>query len=147
MQIVLDEKLIILNLYASTKEEAIERLADVLYENDKLVSKEIYINDVLEREKYCSTAIGSGVAIPHGKSKGVKHTSIAIGRLIDEIDWQAYDKKPVKMVFLISVKKEDEEEAHLRTISSIAVSLSDDATVKKLLQATTAKEIIALLCE
>jgi fructose PTS system EIIA component len=146
LQSVLDKELIVLNLQASTKEEVIEKLAEVLFKNDKLISKEVYIKDVLERERHCTTGIGSGIAIPHGKSNGVKQTSIAIGKLLEEIEWQAFDKKPVKMVFLLSVKKEDTEETHLRTISSIATSLSEDDTINRLLKATTTEEIIALLC-
>jgi fructose-specific phosphotransferase system IIA component len=146
LQSVLDKELIVLNLQASTKEEVIEKLAEVLFKNDKLISKEVYIKDVLERERHCTTGIGSGIAIPHGKSNGVKQTSIAIGKLLEEIEWQAFDKKPVKMVFLLSVKKEDTEEMHLRTISSIATSLSEDDTINRLLKATTTEEIIALLC-
>ena len=143
---VLDKKLIVLNLKASTKEEVITELADILYENDKLISKEVYINDVFERERHSTTGIGSGIAIPHGKSKGVKQTSIAIAKLVEEIDWQALDEKPVKMVFLLSVKMEDTEEMHLRTISNIATSLSEDETINRLLKARTSEEIIALLC-
>lgn len=146
LQSVLDKELIVLNLQASTKEEVIEKLAEVLFKNDKLISKEVYIKDVLEREKHCTTGIGSGIAIPHGKSNGVKQTSIAIGKLLEEIEWQAFDKKPVKMVFLLSVKKEDTEEMHLKTISNIATSLSEDETINRLLKATTTEEIIALLC-
>jgi fructose PTS system EIIA component len=146
LQSVLDKELIVLNLQASTKEEVIEKLAEVLFKNDKLISKEVYIKDVLERERHCTTGIGSGIAIPHGKSNGVKQTSIAIAKLLEEIEWQAFDKKPVKMVFLLSVKKEDTEEMHLRTISSIATSLSEDDTINRLLKATTTEEIIALLC-
>ena len=142
---VLDKKLIVLNLKASTKEEVITELADILYENDKLISKEVYIN-VFERERHSTTGIGSGIAIPHGKSKGVKQTSIAIAKLVEEIDWQALDEKPVKMVFLLSVKMEDTEEMHLRTISNIATSLSEDETINRLLKARTSEEIIALLC-
>lgn len=146
LQSVLDKELIVLNLQASTKEEVIEKLAEVLFKNDKLISKEVYIKDVLEREKHCTTGIGSGIAIPHGKSNGVKQTSIAIGKLLEEIEWQAFDKKPVKMVFLLSVRKEDTEEMHLKTISNIATSLSEDETINRLLKATTTEEIIALLC-
>jgi fructose-specific phosphotransferase system IIA component len=143
---VLDKELIILNLEASTKEEAIDKLAEVLYKNDKLISKEVYIRDVLEREKHCTTGIGSGIAIPHGKSEAVKETSIAVGKLPYAIEWQSLDDKPVKMVFLLSVKKEDAEETHLRTLSRIATVLIEDETVNKLLQAETSEEIITLLC-
>jgi fructose PTS system EIIA component len=144
--LVLDKKLIVLDLKVSTKEEVIDKLSEVLFKNDKLVSKDIYIKDVLERERHCTTGIGRGVAIPHGKSKGVKTTSVAIGKLQFGIDWQAFDEKPVKMAFLLSVKEEDTEEAHLRTISNIATALSDDETVMKLLEARTSEEIITLLC-
>ncbi len=146
LQSVLDKKLIILNLHAPTKDEAINELAEVLFKNDKLISKEIYIRDVLEREKHCTTGIGNGIAIPHGRSVGVKKTSVAIGKLKDGIEWQAFDERPVKMVFLLSVKKEDTDEEHLSTISNIAAALSDEETISRLLAAKTSEEIITLLC-
>lgn len=143
---ILDEKTIVLNLDADTKEEAIVKLADVLYKNDKLISREVYISDVLERENHCTTGIGNGIAIPHGKSEGVKDTGIAVGRLSKPIDWDSLDEKPVSMIFLLSVRSEDAKEEHLRILSSIATVLMEDKVITKLLEAGSSKEIIGLLC-
>lgn len=144
--IILDKKLINLNLNVLTKEEAIYKLSDMLYRNNKLISEEGYVRDVLEREKHCTTGIGSGVAIPHSKSDDVKETSIAIGRLSSRIDWQSLDDKPVELVFLIAVKKEDTEEMHLRVLSFIATELMEEETVSGLLKAQSPEEVIDLLC-
>jgi len=146
VEIVLDKRLINLNLNVSTKEEAISELTEILYENNKLISKESYIRDALEREKHCTTGIGNGVAIPHSKSDGVKETSIAIGRLCTPIEWQALDDNPVILVFLIAVKKEDAGETHLKVLSFIATQLMEEEVISGLLKAETPEEVITLLC-
>lgn len=143
---ILDKKLINLSLKACTKEEAITELSNILFENNKLLSKEVFIRDVLERERHCTTGIGSGIAIPHGKSESVKETSVAIGKLSKEIDWQSLDEKPVKLIFLLCVKKQDVKETHLKILSHIATALIDDEVVSKLLKAETSDDIINLLC-
>lgn len=140
------KELIVLNLKAHTKEEAIETLADVLYKNGKLYSKEIYIKDVLDREKYSTTGIGRGIAIPHGKSEGVKETSIAIGKLSDSIDWKSLDGNPVRLVFLLSIRMQDVEEMHLRILAHIATIIMDEQVVNEILKAKTSQDIIRLLC-
>ena len=71
------------DLKSNTKEEAIKELAELLLEQGKINSLEVYIKDVLAREKEYSTGIGQGIAIPHGKSDGVNEASIAIGRCKD----------------------------------------------------------------
>lgn len=144
---VLEKKLIVMDLTADNKEEVISRLADVLYKNDKLISKEVYIQDVLQREAHCTTGIGGGIAIPHGKSKGVKETSIAVGKLSKPIEWNALDNKPVKVVFLLAIKEKEDQDLHIKILSNIASRLIEDDAVNALLGAKAPDEIINLLCK
>lgn len=138
------EKQIKLNLKCETKNEVIKELAELLFEQGKINSMEVYINDVLEREKEYSTGIGQGIAIPHGKSDGVNEAAIAIGRCND-IEWESIDDKPVKFVILIAVPKSGAERDHLMILAKIAENLMDDEFTNGLLQAKSELEIYNLI--
>lgn len=138
------EKQIKLNLKCRTKREVIEELAKLLFEQGKINSIEVYINDVLEREKEYSTGIGQGIAIPHGKSDGVNEAAIAIGTC-DNIDWGSLDNKPVKFIILIAVPKSGAERDHLLILAKIAENLMDNMFTKNLLEAKSEAEIYNLI--
>ena len=70
-----------LDMEGESREEVIRALAGILDRSGILSDKEQYLADVFEREKMGSTAIGFDVAIPHGKSRGVKEPAVAFARL------------------------------------------------------------------
>jgi fructose-specific phosphotransferase system IIA component len=142
---ILEENLIKLDLNVSTKEEAISELAEIMFRNNKLFSREGYIKDVLEREKCCTTGIGCEIAIPHCKSDDVRETSIVIGRFLSPIEWDSLDGRPVTLVFLVAVRKKDAAEMHLKILSFIASQLMEEEIVKGLLNARTPEKVITLL--
>ena len=104
---VLKKERIVLNLKAQTKEDALRALTDVLYDTGALSDKEGFLSDVLAREAVSTTGIGNQIAIPHGKSSNVKETTVAIGRLQTETEWQSVDDKPVKLIVLLAVNEND----------------------------------------
>lgn len=138
------EKQIKLNLKCNTKEEAITELAQLLFEQGKINSVEVYLNDVMQREKQDTTGIGQGIAIPHGKSDGVNEACIAIGRCKD-IEWGSLDDKPVKFVILIAVPKSGANRDHLMILAKIAERLMDKEFTSGLLQAKSELEIYNLI--
>ena len=138
------EKQIKLNLKGNTKEGVIKELAELLLEQGKINSIEVYLNDVFNREKEYSTGIGQGIAIPHGKSDGVNEASIAIGRCVD-INWGSFDDKPVKFVILIAVPKSGANRDHLMILAKIAESLMDKEFTSGLLHAKNELEIYNLI--
>lgn len=69
---LINENLIVTGLEASNKEETIKKLIDMLEKEERLISREKFFEDVLFREQLCSTYVGQGVAIPHGKTDAVK---------------------------------------------------------------------------
>lgn len=144
---VLNEKLIDLNLSAHNKREAIEAMVEQLYADGKVSDKEVFLNDVFEREKEGMTGIGNYIAIPHGKSDAVQITSIAVGRLKNEIEWESLDKKPVKMIILFAVRDEDKTDLHLKLLSEVAMALADDNTLVRLLETNDKQEIVHLLSQ
>ena len=144
---VLNEKLIDLNLSVHNKREAIEAMVEQLYADGKVYDKEVFLNDVFEREKEGMTGIGNYIAIPHGKSDAVQITSIAVGRLKNEIEWESLDKKPVKMIILFAVRDEDKTDLHLKLLSEVAMALADDNTLVRLLETNDKQEIVHLLSQ
>ncbi|WP_434630853.1 PTS sugar transporter subunit IIA [Thermoanaerobacterium thermosaccharolyticum] len=138
---VLNKNLIEINLIAKTKEEVLEKMADMLYKEGAINSKEDYLNDVFNREKLGTTGVGMSIAIPHGKSNSVKRTAVAIAKLHNPVEWNSLDDNPVRMVFLLAVPKE-EDKNHLKLLSKLASMLMDDDFREKLLNAKAKDDIL-----
>ena len=144
---VLKKERIAENLSAKTKEEALAKLTDLLFESGALSDKDAFLKDVLEREAVSTTGIGNGIAIPHGKSANVKETTVAIGRLENEVEWESVDDKPVKLIVLLAVNEEDKTGVHVKLLSGMARKLAAEQTCKRLLEAKDADEIINIFSE
>ncbi len=144
---VLKRERIAENLSAKTKEEALAKLTDLLFESGALSDKDAFLKDVLEREAVSTTGIGNGIAIPHGKSANVKETTVAIGRLENEVEWESVDDKPVKLIVLLAVNEEDKTGVHVKLLSGMARKLAAEQTCKRLLDAKDADEIINIFSE
>ncbi|MFT5872879.1 MAG: fructose-specific phosphotransferase system IIA component [Clostridium sp.] len=141
---LLNVNLIKLELTSKTKEDVIKEMAKMLDENGKLLDTEKYIKAVLDREKEFSTGIGMGIAIPHGKSSGVKEPALVFGRSTGGIDYQSMDDEPAHLFFLIAVPEESSNE-HLKILSQISRKLMHSELRDSLMNASSAKEIITLL--
>ncbi len=144
---VLKKERIALNLCAKDKEEALKTLTELLYKSGALEDKDAFLQDVLNREKISTTGIGNGIAIPHGKSANVKETTVAIGRLKDEIEWESVDDMPVKIVVLLAVNENDKTGVHVKLLSQMARKLASEENCKKLADSKTEDEIISVFSE
>lgn len=141
---VLKKENIELNVEAKSKEEALEKLTEILYQSGKLEDKQAFLDDVLKRESVSTTGIGNGIAIPHGKSASVKETTVAIGRLAEETEWESVDDKPVQLVVLLAVNDSDKNGVHVKILSEMARKLASAQNCKKLLDAHDKDEIIEI---
>jgi fructose-specific phosphotransferase system IIA component len=140
---ILTTNTIDLQLSASTKQEALEKMANILHRDGRLSDSKIFLNDVYEREKLETTDMGIGVAIPHGKSAAVLRTSVAIGRLPEPIQWNPEDtEQPVYAIFLLAVSLENQSKIHLELLSSIASLLINDSFITDLQNAGSEKELL-----
>ena len=119
----------------------------MLFESGALSDKDAFLKDVLDREAVSTTGIGNGIAIPHGKSANVKETTVAIGRLENEVEWESVDDKPVKLIVLLAVNEEDKTGVHVKLLSGMARKLAAEQTCKRLLDAKDADEIINIFSE
>jgi len=137
---ILPEPLVIPRLTGRTKEEVLRELA----EHINAVHPEIdarRLEEVLwEREKLGSTAIGDGIAIPHGKLPEVKAVLGAFGRHPQGVDFQSLDGNPSKLFFVL-VAPEDSVGLHLKALARVSRLLKDPAFRARLLTAADRSEL------
>jgi nitrogen PTS system EIIA component len=94
------------------------------------------VSAVLDREALLSTGIGSGIAIPHGRTSDVEQVILTAGLAADGIDFDALDGKPVSLFFLL-LGPENAAGAHVRALGRISRILRHEAVRDQLNQATT----------
>ena len=141
---VINEKTIDLDLKGETKLDVIKELIELLDKEGRLLDKETYYQDVLKREEIGSTGVEMGVAIPHGKSAGVKEPSLAFGRVKNGVDFESMDGVKSDLVFLIAVP-ENSDDTHIRILTSFARKLMHKEFRDGLRNSEKPAEIIELL--
>lgn len=131
-----------LSLKPDKKEKVIESL---VYSIKKAEDAELIVSTLLKREELGSTGIGKGIAIPHCRSLAVDKLEIAVGRTTKPINFNAIDKKPVSLIFLIIAPPQDPGNQYLITLGKI-VQIAKELTKKDLLQQPkTPEEFIELI--
>jgi PTS system nitrogen regulatory IIA component len=138
------EELIIDELKSRTKLEVLDEFAALLYDNEKVGDKEGLTRVLAARESLGSTGIGEGVAIPHGKIKGLKGLVLAFGRSTRGIDFDSLDGHPARLFFLL-VAPEDAPGEHLKALARISRLMKNGHLRESLLRAQDKKEIRMLL--
>ena len=132
-----------INLRAKTKEGVLKELVGLFDLDDK--TRMILLKMVKKREKLGSTGVGKGVAIPHGRSLVVNRLMIAAGTSKEGIDFDATDKKPAHLFFMLMAPAQEISNQYLPTLGRIAQFARTAKNVKKLIQAKDPKEFLATL--
>ena len=145
MEKILSEENIFLEIEAKTKDELLELLAEKLNKAGKLINKSTFIKDIYIRENEDITGIENGLALPHGKSEGVKETTIVVAKLKKAIEWETLDNSKVDLVVLFAVRLEDKNELHLKLLAKIAGNLSEEENINRIKEINDKKEIIKIL--
>ncbi len=137
---------IVTDLKATGKDAALSELTDALL----VVAPSLRRDDVLqvlqERERLGSTGIGDGVAIPHGKLKGMPELMLAFGRSISGVDFESMDGQPAHLFFLL-LAPEESVGVHLKALARISKLLKDAEVRQQMLDATDSGQIYKLICE
>ncbi len=136
--------LITLNLEATDAEQACSELGALLVRDKAVVDLSAYLSAVFAREALGTTAVGFGVAIPHGKSSSVARAGVAFGRSERGLAWSSLDDEPVHLVFLIAAP-EAAHDLHLKALAQLARLLMHDEVRNRLLAARTADEVLQAL--
>ena len=128
-------------LDVSTRNEAIDALIDLLDETGKIPNRDVFRKAIFDREELVSTGIGMGIAVPHAKLKGFKDFFIVVGvQQKKGIEWNAIDKAPVRLVFLIG-GPDDRQSEYLKILSQLTVAIKDQNLRKELMNASTSDEV------
>jgi len=135
-----------LQVQATSKEEVLARLVEVLVRNALLPTENRLLDALLEREGLGSTGIGHGVAIPHGRTAEIKKPTVVLGRTQQPIDFDAIDGQPTRLFFLL-VAPENGGDDHLFLLARIARLMKDARTRDGLMTAASPDEVLALLRE
>ena len=114
---------VVVGLEASSKKRAFEQ-AGLLFENNHGIGRSTVFDSLFAREKLGSTGLGQGIAIPHGRIKGLKDALGAFIRLAEPVPFDAPDGRPVTMLFVLLVP-EQANEHHLQLLSELAQMFSD----------------------
>jgi PTS system nitrogen regulatory IIA component len=114
---------VVVNLQVTSKKRLFEQ-AGLLFENNNGIERSKVFDSLFARERLGSTGLGQGVAIPHGRIKGLKETVAAVVRLSDPIAFDSPDGQPVSLLVFLLVP-EHATEVHLELLSELAELLSD----------------------
>jgi PTS system fructose-specific IIC component len=139
-----EENLVIFDMKASTKDEAIEELVGLAAGSNMIKDGEMLLQDVKEREELVTTGVGYGVAFPHAKTRSAKGIVIAFGRSKKGIEFDAMDHKPVQLFFLIAAP-EDAIGAHLNVMARLSYLMKSEDNRAKLLEATSPGDVLLLI--
>ena len=116
---------VLVGVEATSKKRAFEE-AGLLFENLHALSRALVTDSLFARERLGSTGLGHGVAIPHGRIKGLKSPMAAVFQLAQPIGFDAPDELPVNLLIFLLVP-EAATQKHLEILSEIAELLSDSA--------------------
>lgn len=128
---ILTPEQVLVNIDVTSKKRAFEE-AGLLFENLHGLNRSLVTDSLFSRERLGSTGLGHGVAIPHGRIKGLKSPMAAIMQLATPIGFDAPDEEAVRLLIFLLVP-EAATQKHLEILSEIAEMLSDAALRNKLL--------------
>ena len=134
---LLSKDAIKLNGIANSKQDAINKLVDLMAKNGNLTDKEKYTQVVLKREEEGS----EGIAIPHGKTDAVSKPGLSAMVINDGVEFDSLDGQPAKLLFLIAAPN-TKDNVHLDVLSRLSTLLMDTEFRKSLMEAKTPEEFL-----
>ena len=140
----LREDRILLDLAATSREDAIAELAETVSNADEITDFEKYLSDVWERERLTTTGIGHGIALPHARSDAVDKLFLAFGRSQQGIDFGSIDGQSVQLVFLMGAPAASLA-MYLKLVAHLSLLLHPASFRQELLSATSAEDVQRLL--
>ncbi|TVQ18904.1 MAG: PTS sugar transporter subunit IIA [Spirochaetaceae bacterium] len=142
----LDAATITLALSARRKPDAVRELVDLLARSGRVSQADQVTREILERERLATTGIGGGIAIPHCLTTSAERTWMAFGRSIPGVKFDAVDRRPVELFFLM-VGPPGAHNEHLRLLSRLSRLLHDPGLKESLRTAPTVGHVLTLFAD
>ena len=143
---ILTEDMVVPAVHGRSKTDVIVELAGVVASRHPEIDHGRLVQALEDREKLNSTALGEGVAIPHGKLPGLKRVVAAFGRSPGGVDFSSLDGKPTHLFFLL-VAPEDSAGAHLKALARISRLLKDESFRQRLMRAGDGADLFRTIRE
>lgn len=134
---------VLVSVDATSKKRAFEE-AGLLFESLHGLSRALVTDSLFARERLGSTGLGHGVAIPHGRIKGLKAPMAAVFQLVNPIGFDSPDEQPVSLLIFLLVP-EAATQKHLEILSEIAELLSDSVLREKIKTSNDAAELHSMV--
>lgn len=138
------EELITFDLKSTSKNDIVRELVDMAAQSNLVKDGEELFRDVIERENLVTTGVGYGVAFPHAKTRATRGIVIAFGRSDAGVDFDAMDKKPVHLFFLIAAP-EDAIGAHLNVMARLSFIMKSEENRQKLMEVQSPGELLQII--
>ncbi|HAX4668963.1 TPA: PTS 2-O-a-mannosyl-D-glycerate transporter subunit IIABC [Escherichia coli] len=135
-----------LNARFTSREEAIHALTQSLAALGKISSTEQFLEEVYRRESLGPTALGEGLAVPHGKTAAVKEAAFAVATLSEPLQWEGVDgPEAVDLVVLLAIPPNEAGTTHMQLLTALTTRLADDEIRARIQSATTPDELLSAL--
>ena len=138
---LLSPDLMIMDLKATTQEEAIKEMADLEVKQGVVNNEDEFIKSIWAREKESTTGIGEGIAMPHARNKYINRAAVLFAKSPKGIDYKALDGQPVHLFFMITAPA-GADNTHLQALAKLSSLLINADVVNALKAATTPEEVI-----
>ncbi len=137
-----DKALFVPELQANVKGDIFREFADLFVASNFVRNKALIVEMLTKRETLGSTGIGRGVAVPHGRTTAVLDVIIAFGKSEKGVGFNAIDKKPVHMIFVVLAPPNEENNKYLPVLGKLVETLSDKKNREKLMAVETYEDFI-----
>lgn len=143
----MDPALWVDELDAKTKDDALQELTRALVASGKVKDQGVILEMLRNRESLGSTAVGSGVAFPHGRSVAIPELCILVARSRSGVDFDSMDGEPTHLFFLLLAPPQDTGNIYLQALGAITGLVQKDTAREKLLAAKDYESLVAILEE
>lgn len=141
IQDLLNKKVMLLDLQATTKEAAIDEMINSLVDNGVVTDFDVFKSGIMAREAQTSTGLGDGIAMPHSKNAAVKEATVLFAKSNKGVDYESFDGQPTDLFFMIAAP-EGANDIHLAALAELSKYLMQDGFADRLRQVTSADEVI-----
>lgn len=138
---LLSPDLMIMDLKATTQEEAIKEMADLEVKQGVVNNEDEFIKSIWAREKESTTGIGDGIAMPHARNKYINRAAVLFAKSPKGIDYNSLDGQPVHLFFMITAPA-GADNTHLQALAKLSSLLINPDVVNALKAATKPEEVI-----
>ncbi|WP_314676100.1 fructose-specific PTS transporter subunit EIIC [uncultured Streptococcus sp.] len=142
IQDLLNKKVMLLDLQATTKEAAIDEMINSLVDNGVVTDFDVFKAGIMAREAQTSTGLGDGIAMPHSKNAAVKEATVLFAKSNKGVDYESLDGQPTDLFFMIAAP-EGANDTHLAALAELSKYLMQDGFADRLRKVTSADEVIA----